>query len=55
MPFELEFYRAFKYHKYLNEDYIPVVNPLVPLTQSEAKAIVAKSGHGKEILKVLGV
>jgi len=49
MPWDLEFYRAFRYHDYLTEEEKPKIHPLVPLTPMEVKQIGIRS---KEVFEL---
>ena len=55
MVFELDFFRAFKYHEFTREADRPVIHPLHPIPALEEKALEAKNQQGSNILKVIGL
>ena len=55
MVFELDFFRAFKYHEFKRDADRPVIHPLYPIPALEEKALEAKNQQSRNILKVIGL
>ena len=55
MVWELEFYRAFKFHEFAREADRPVIHPLHPITGMEESQLEAKNEQAKNITKLFGI
>jgi hypothetical protein len=55
MPWELEYYRAFKFHRYWHFAQRPAIHPLVPITRLEEKQIEDKKAIAKGLLHSIGL
>jgi hypothetical protein len=55
MPWELDMYRAFRFHEYFKEEDKPVIHPLVPLSRMEEKQLIADKSNSKSMLGLVGL
>ena len=55
MPWELDFYRAFKYHEFRREADKPIIHPLNAITGMEENQLEAKNSQAKNITKLFGL
>ena len=55
MPYELEAFRAFKYHVYWHFAQRPPIHPLVPISRLEEKQLLEEESFTKNLLSSLGL
>ncbi len=55
MVWELELFRAFRFHTYISEQDRPVIHPIYPIDPVKAKALIETSSQSKYLLKAVGL